>query len=308
MRYEDRIAPILEDLAESAARLGHEHERRIGHLSELADAMISAALATGADTPQALTAALAALPHPDAPVAGDDTPEFHRVTVAGALSATATIDRVALTVALHRALNAHLGRPLALSDMEGGVQPPPERSRVVYVRSQLSDTALARFCGVLPTATVGERRSLREVMDDVDSGYADYGMLPLYSDGLPIQSVCTDLDTYGLKLTLITYVPNGEGSVCYGLFSRATVTPCPPCGMLLLHIPTGEGAPTAMTAALTLLGARVTRADSVPLSHDHRRCGYRVSAVANAGVLPLLLLYETIFAPGDTVCGFFAEV
>ena len=308
MPYEDRIAPILADLAESAVRLGHEHERRLGHLADLAEAMLSAAVATGADSPQALTAALAALPHLSDPKAGEDTPAFHRATVAGALLATAIEDRVALTVALYRALTAHLGRPPALEDMEGGVQPPPARCRIVYVRSQLSDAALARFCGVLPTPTVGERRSLREVMDDVDSGYADYGILPLYSDGLPIQSVCTDLDTYGLKLTLITYLPNGEGSVCYGLFSRATVTPCPPRGMLLLHVPTGDGAPTGAAAALTLLGARVTRADSVPLSHDTRRCGYRVSAVADGELLPLLLLYETIFAPGDTVCGFFAEV
>lgn len=308
MQAEDRIAPILSDLTESAVRLGHEHERRLGHLSELAETMVAAARAVGAKDPAALLSALAAMPPLPPPVAGEDTPAYHRASVGAALTSYAVLDRVALTQALYRRVTAQIGRPPALSDMEGGVQPLPARCRIVYVRSQLSDSALARFESVLPSPSVAERRSMREVMDDVDSGYADYGILPIYSDGLPIQSVCTDLDTYGLKLALVTYLPNGEGNVCYGLLSRTAVTPCPPRAMLLLHVPPEDGTPLSLPSALALLGGHVTRIDATPLSHDLRRCGYRVTVTADGDTLPLLLLYQTIFAPGDTVCGFFAEV
>ena len=304
----EKYDPILADLAESAARLGYEQERRLGHLSELAEGLLAAAVTAGGNTPSSLTAALAGLVSLPQPMAGDDTPEFHRAAVVGALSLTALLDRVMLTRLLAKGISEQIGTPLALWDMDGGVQPLPERRRVVSVRSQLSDAALARFGEVLDFTAIGDRRSLREVMDDVDSGYADYGILPLYSDGLPIQSVCADLDTYGLKLSLITYLPNGEGNVCYGLFSRTCVTPCPPRGMLLLHVPAEDGAQDLLPLALTLLGARVSRADAVPLSRDRRRCGYRISAIADSATLPLLLLYQTIFSPGDTVCGFFAEV
>ena len=302
-----RLAPVLENLGESTVALGREHEKRLGHLSELAEEVVRALAPTDMRTllaalPQALEEALPTY------LAGEDTPTAHAATLRGALASLAGYDAAELTLLLRRAAERRLGAPLTLSDLAEGTKPPPARSRVVYVSNPLSDAAVPALTASLGAPRVAQRQTLRELFDDVDNGYADYAILPMSSDGVPIPSVTTLLDTYEMKLAAIHTVPTEEGGVVFGLLCRLAVELFPPRYLLLRLLPEREGELAAILAAAGRLSCRIPYLAPTPLTYDRGRFAYRLVAAGDADGLASLALYLALFAKGHTVCGCYDAV
>ena len=309
---EGRFAPTLDNLTAGAMRIAHEREKRMGHLSELADALLDAALeAGGEDTPRALLSAIAAiLPSCKAPPPCDPTvPLRHATLWSAALSSVDALDRACLSLAVLRALERHFGRPMTLSDIGDGAMPPPERERVVYVKNPLADAAYTRLSTLLDAPTVGHRQSFRELFDDVENRYADYAILPLLSDGVAIRSVSSLFYDYDLKICAVSAVPTEEGEILFALITRGAVIHRPPRYFMFHTLPEHGAAPLSLFGAVAALGAALVRLDPVPLTYDSSRFGYRVIAAAEDEAAFLALsVYLSLYAPGYTGYGFYTQI
>lgn len=312
MTAEGRFAPTLDNLAEGAFSIARLHEKRAGYLSEFAEALLAAALEAGGDaTPRALLLSVAALISAvEAPPPADPTlPPRNLPLWQGALAAVDALDRARLALCLCRVLERQLGRPLSLADVGDGVQPPPERERVVYVKSPLTDAAYLKLSPLLTAPTVGHRQSFRELFDDVENHYADYAILPLLTDGVTVQSVSSLFYDYALKICAVCAVPTEDGEIVFALVSRGAVLHRPPEYATFHVLPVGGGAPTALFDALPLLGARLLRLDPVPLTYDPSAVGYRVSvSAADTNALVALSVYLLLYAPGYTGYGFYVRL
>ena len=312
MTAEGRFAPTMENLAEVALSIARLQEKRAGHLSELAEALLAAVLDAGGDgTPRALLSAISALlpaceqspPHDPA------MPARHAPLWQGALSSVDALDRAWLALAVRRLIERQIGRPLTLADVGDGVQPLPERERVVYVKNPLADAAYANFSPLLTAPTVGHRQGFRELFDDVENHYADYAILPLFSDGVAVQSVSSLFYDYGLKICAVSAVPTEEGEILFALISRGALIHRPPeCGMFHILPERGE-APIALLTAVAPLGARLLRLDPVPLTYDTSQVGYRaIAAAEDPDACVSLSVYLSLYAPGYTGYGFYAHL
>ena len=309
---EGRLAPTLDNLAEGAMRIAHEREKRMGYLSELSEALLSSAIEAGGDrSPRSLLSAIAALlpacinPPPHDPV----MPAHHAALWRSALHSADTLDRVGLALSLRHTLEGHLGRALTLSDVGDGILPPPERERVVYVRNPLADAAYARLSTLLSSPTVGYRQSFRELFDDVENRYADYAVLPIFSDGVTVQSVFSLFYSYGLRICGISAVDTEDGEILFALVTRGAVLHRPPEYFMFHILPDNGEVPLPLFDAILPLGASLYRLDPVPLTYDSTRFGYRVIARADdADAFISLSLYLSLYAPGYTGYGFYSRV
>lgn len=312
MTGEGRFAPTLDNLTEGAARIVHEREKRMGYLSELAEALLDAALdAGGEDTPRVLLSAIAALipackaqpPH-DAALPSQHTALWH-----SALFSVDVLDRACLALAVRRSLERHFGRPMTLSEVGDGALPLPGRERVVYVKNPLADAAYARLSVLLSSPTVGHRQSFRELFDDVENHYADYAVVPLFADGVAVQSVSSLFYDYGLKICAVSAVPTEEGEILFALVTRGAVVHRPPKCFMFHILPEHGAAPLALFDAIAALGASLTRLDPVPLTYDTTCFGYRVIAAAeDADAFVTLSVYLSLYAPGYTGYGFYTQI
>ena len=309
---EGHFAPVLDNLAEGAAVIAHESEKRLGHLSELAEALLSSALEAGSEkTPRALLAAIAALlPACAAPPPCDAAlPAHHKGLWHSALASLEALDRACLALAVRRVLERHFCRPLSLSDIGDDVLPPPARERVVYVKNPLADAAYAKLSTLLSSPSVGYRQSFRELFDDVENHYADYAILPIFADGVAVQSVSSLLYDYGLKLCGVSAVPTEEGQILFALAARGAVIHRSPQYFMFHILPDDMAVPTVLLGAITLLGATPKRLDPVPLTYDTARCGYRVIAAADGeDAFVTLSVYLSLYAPGYTGYGFYTQI
>ena len=310
MTAEGRFAPTLDNLTEDAFSIARLQEKRAGYLSELAEALLAAAVEAGSDpAPRALLSAISALlPACEQPSPYDPAmPARHAPLWQGALSAVDTLDRAWLALAVRRQIEHRLGRLLTLAEVGDGVLPLPERERVVYVKNPLADAAYERLAPLLGAPTVGNRQSFRELFDDVENHYADYAILPLFSDGVAVQSVSSLFYDYGLKLCAASAVPTEEGEILFGLVGRGALLHRPPEYFTFHILPERGGAPVALLAAAAPLGTRITRLDPVPLTYDPSQVGYRVIAAAeDPDAFVSLSVYLSLYAPGYTGYGFYA--
>jgi hypothetical protein len=179
---------------------------------------------------------------------------------------------------------------------------------VVYVSNRLSDEAVPALTSLLSGATVAQRQSLRELFDDVENGYADYAILPMSSDGVPIPSVTALFDTYEMKLAAVHTVPTEEGGVVFGLLSRHAIELTPPRYLLLRLLPEREGELTALLAATRRFFCRVCYLAPTPLTYDRGRFAYRLVVGGERDALVTLTLYLSLFMKGHTVSGYYTEV
>lgn len=309
---EGRFAPVLDNLTEGAMRMAHEREKRMGHLFELSEALLASALEGGGeDSPRSLLAAVSALlPACAASTPQDPTlPAHHAALWRNALSSVEMLDRVCLALAVRRTLEGHIGRVLTLADVGDAVLLPPERERVVYVRNPLADAAYERLSTLLSSPTVGYRQSFRELFDDVENRYADYAVLPLYSDGITIQSVSSLIHDYGLKICGVSAVPTEEGEILFALITRGAVIHRPPSRFMFHILPENGAAPLSLLHAVFALGASLVRLDPIPLTYDNSCFGYRVIAAAeDPDIFVSLSVYLSLYAPGYTGYGFYSRV
>ena len=309
---EGRFAPVLDNLTEGALHVVHEREKRMGHLSELAEALLSAVLEAGGDgSPRALLSAVAAqLPSCTAPLPQDNgMPAHHAALWRSSLFAVDVLDRACLALAVRRAIEGQIGRPLSLADIGDGIMPPPARERVVYVKNPLADAAYAKLSGLLTAPTVGHRQGFRELFDDVENQYADYAVLPLLADGVAVQSVSSLFYDYGLKICGVSTVPTEDGEILFALLARGALVHRPPRYFMLHTLPEHGEAPLSLFSAIGVLGASLVRLDPVPLTYDTSRFGYRVIAETDEpDVFVTLSVYLSLFAPGYTGYGFYTQI
>ncbi len=285
----EEIAVTLENLADSDGRRAREARRRLGHLSELADSLIRTLSAAGeADSPRALLGGAAGL-----------------LADVGQAPLDAA-DRAELTLFLLLAAERLFGAPVTAAALAGGPCPPPGRARTVYVRNPLTDGAYLRLSTLLTSPTVGYRQNFRELFDDVENGYADYAVLPLFAGGHRIASVAALLDERSLFITATVTVPTEEDEVVFGLLAREPFAHRPPTRFLFRVEAEGGAALPAYLAAASRFGLSPVRLDAAPAPYGGDRTDLRILLSGND--FAPMLAYLSLFAPSFTGYGFYTEL
>ena len=282
------LAPILENLAENAASAARECEKRVGHLSELAYAVAERLAAAGeATSPFAFFPAAATL-------------------LAGLLPFT-DADRAHLARCLQKEAEARLGRALTLFDFAEGAVLPPDRSRTAFVENPYALEAYRRFGAHLTLPTPLVRNSLRELLDDVENGYAEYAVLPLLSGGVRISSVSRMIEEYGHAIVAVTTVKTSDGEAVFALLARRPVRLAPPT---LGSVVSSYGAVglAGLLTALPLLGLTLAHVDPLPPSPGGPTALYSVTVRGEEAALTSLLVYLSLFVPGYLGGGFYTEI
>ncbi|MBO7761373.1 MAG: hypothetical protein J6T24_01095 [Clostridia bacterium] len=280
----EALAAPLADLSENAVRLSRDREKRYGYLSEAATALVMhlASLGEG-ESPAALYAAAAA-----------DLP---------ALPPGDAVDFSALFL---RAVEGQVGRPLTLLDLPDGARVPPGRHRIVYVESPISADACARFAALFTDAVCHTRMTLRELCDDVENGYAEYAILPLFADGAAIPSVTALLEERGLAIAATVRCPVREGEIVYGLLSASPVLLFPPTHFFLRYRAEGETGASPVLAALAEFPLAVEYLDTLPSSYDG--AVFRILVRGEEGTFLQLLSYLLLYVPTFMGYGFYTEL
>ncbi len=305
------IQATVENLREVSRRQSAEWEKRKAHLEEAARAYLAAALEGEPTDPTALYLATEPL-----------TRAFHTVTphdnmlpanrdgmIEYLMDLTYT-DRVALADAFLQAAADHFGRPLTLADFPEGAAPRPEGKRVCYVRGHLADRAFAPLTEALGTPSVQYRESFREVADDVENGYADYGILPLSADGAPLHSVTELIGRHGLHLVDTLRLPSEEGEgTAFALLCRSAATLSDEVDTFSFRfVPVEEEALPALLRCLSVYGGRLLACNTAPLSYNTARFLCTVTLGGDETVFCRLLSYLTLFVPGFATLGFYREL
>ena len=284
MRSEALGAPLA-DLAENAARIEREREKRYGYLSEAAEALVRRLSEDGeGQSPEALFASAAADPIP--------------------LSAEDRVDFAALFL---RAAARALGHTLSLSDLPDGPRPLGGRFRTVRLDNPLAEAAYLRFLPLLTQPTCHTRQSLFELCDDVENGYADYAVLPLFADGVAIPSVAALLEERGLAIAAALTLPSHEGELVFGLVSAAPVLLRPPTHFFFRYRPEGEEGLPALLSALSHLSLEILYLDTLPAPYGERAM-LRILVRAEEEVLLQLYSYLALYAPTSVGYGFYTEL
>lgn len=236
-------------------------------------------------------------------------PLHHAALWRCSLASVDTLDRACLALAVRRVIEGRLGRLLSLADIGDGILVPPVRERVVYVKNPLADAAYAKLSALLTAPTVGYRQSFRELFDDVENRYADYAVLPLFADGVAVQSVSSLFYDYGLKVCGVSTVPTEDGEILFALVARGALLHRPPRYFMFHALPEHGDVPLSVFSAVGVLGASLVRLDPVPLTYDSTRFGYRVIAAADLpDAFVTLSVYLSLFAPGYTGYGFYTQI
>ncbi|MBQ2719786.1 MAG: hypothetical protein IJF73_06945 [Clostridia bacterium] len=303
----DRLGAVLDNLGENAAALLRWEEKRLGHIAELAETLVSELSASGeVGSPRALLSALssavAALPPPTLPEGGLAR---HRPALLAALTALSDRDRAHLATAVRTAVEGRLGRPLSLSDFAGGPVPPRGEGRLVYVQNPHTDHALSRLLPLVGTPTVTHRESFRELVDDVQGGHADYALLPLRSGGTPIASVSAMLEEHGLAVLAVLSLDAGGSEAVFGLLGRESVRLGPPTHFLFTSALPGLGL-AGLLSALSALPVTLERWDALALDGGEGDL-YRLSVRGDDATLVPFLVYLSLFVPGYIGHGFYFE-
>ena len=286
----EELATSLGNLAESVTRGEEERLFRRGHLSELARSTSLHLIKAGeAGDPRSFFAA-----------AG----ELLRDTVVSHLDAADLSELSLLLLSEAERLWGERPRPEQLG---GGPVPATERSRVVYVRNPLSDTAYDRFSRILTAPTVGYRQNFRELFDDVENGYADYAVLPVRSGGVMIPSVSALIEERGLAVASVTRIPS-EDEVLFALLSREAVALCPPSSFLLRLRLGAEKAPIALFRALAAFGLSLAHLEMRPVPYEEGILAARLLVDVGGGGLSAFLAYLALYAPDWMGYGYFTEI
>lgn len=282
------ISVPLDNLADSDGRRLREERRRLGHLSELAASLAKHLSEVGeADSPRTLLGGAAGL-----------------LAEVGASSLGAR-DRAELTLLLLREAERRFGAPVTASALAGGPCPPPSRARTVYVRNPLTDGAYLRLSSLLSAPTVGYRQNFRELFDDVENGYADYAVLPLFAGGHFVGSVAALLEERSLFITAAVTVPTEEDEVTYGLLSREPFALRAPTHFSFRVGAEDAEALTAHLAAAARFGLSLVRMDAAPTFYGGgMTCRYLFTGEDFAP----MLAYLSLFAPSFTGYGFYTEL
>lgn len=284
----DGLAIPLSNLADSTARIAREGVRRLGHLSELTYAAVSEIRAAGeGESPRTLfsSASLLGL---------------------GGVEAKTAEDRAAVVRALLGEAVALFGHPISAAELADGPRPPLGRARTVYVRNPLTDRAYAALSPLLSSPTVGHRQNFRELFDDVENGYADYAVLPLFAGGRPIGSVALLLEERALYVTATANISTEEDEVTFALLSREPVAHRSPT-RFLFRFAAEETAELAMLLeALPALGLSLLQLDAAPLPYEGGGMSCRL-LLAGEDFAPILV-YLALYAPSFTSYGFYIEL
>lgn len=282
------ISVSLDNLADSDGHRAREDRRRLGHLSELA-ASLAKQLSEGGEgeSPRALLGGAASL------------------LSEGVGEHLGADDRAELTLLLLSAAERRFGAPVSAAALAGGPCPPPSRARTVYVRNPLTDGAYLRLSSLLSAPTVGYRQNFRELFDDVENGYADYAVLPLFAGGHFVSSVSALLEERSLFITATVTVPTEEDEVTYGLLAREPFTHRAPTHFAFrVGIGSGES-PTVHLAAAARFGLSLVRMDAVPTPYGGGlSCRFLLAGKEFAP----MLAYLTLFVPSFTGYGFYTEL
>ncbi len=293
------LSPVLANLGENTAACLTEREKRLGHLSELAFLIAEQVAASGGTaSPFAFFPAAAAL-----------LAEL-RENVPASLLATplpsdlAGADGAHLARFLLEEAERRLSRPLTLLDFADGVVPPPARSRTVYVDNPHAAEAYRRFSAVLPSPTLAHRENFRELFDDVENGYAEYAVLPLFSEGVRIASVFRMIEEYGHSIAAVTSLPVGEGEAVFGLLSRRSVCLGPVTHSFLSSSLEGIGL-SGLLSALPVLGLREGRIEPLPPPPGRSHTLFGVEVMGDERAFVTYLAYRSLLLPGCLGGGFY---
>ena len=279
------LSAPLADLSENAVRLARDREKRYGYLSEAATALAAELSLLGeGDTPAALYAA-----------------------AVSRLPALAPEDEVDFAGLFLRAAEKRAGHPLSLSDLPDGAGRPPERHRIVYVKNPISEDACTRFSALFSDAVCHSRMTLRELCDDVENGYADYAVLPLFADGAAVPSVASLLEERGLAVAATVRCPMREGEIVYGLLSSAPVRLCPPTRFFFRYRAEGDLGAAAVLSALARFPLSVEYLDTLPVPYDEGAV-FRILVAGEEGALCSLLSYLLLYVPTFVGYGFYTEL
>lgn len=306
---EEALSRSLDNLSGGAAVIARGQEKRLGYLSELADTFLEGIMTAGeATSVRSLigiaATALSVLPSGNA--CERTEPGRNRYLWDATLSELAEGDRALFARIMVKKCKEHFGHEIGLSDFADGAVPPPERSRTVYVRNPLSDRAYQAFSGMIGSPTVGYRQGFRELLDDVEHGYADYAVLPLFSGGARIGSVFSLLEDYGLHVAAVTVLDGGEEDVTFALLAREAVTLSLPNRFLFSLTLAGEEL-AGVLAAMRRLEVLPRRFEATPLPYENGRLSLCAAVGGDERSLIDFLTYLSLFWPGYVGYGFYTE-
>lgn len=304
-----RAAAVLDNLAENALAVSRLAEKRLGHVSELAETVIGELAAAGeVGSPRALLSAassvFSSLLSPAVPPA-DGLPR-HRAALSATLSSLSATDRAYLAGSVLAAAERVLGRPLAPGDFADGTVPPPEVSRLVCVRNPHTERALLRFLPLIGAPTVADRRDFTEVVDDVRGGHADYAVLPLRSGGVALGSVSAMLEEHGLAVLATVTLDTEGGEAVFGLLGRRSVRLGPPTHFLFTSALADVGL-SGLFAAVEALPVLIERCEPLPTPEGEDPL-FRLAVRGEEAALVPFLVYLSLFVPGYIGHGFYFEL
>lgn len=220
-----QVAPIADNLQAIAAREQALHECRLAHLRERA---------------RLLNAEFAAQPlffleesfrvryreegeRPEPTLTGvprEHVEDVRRLWRAQGAQDAAYFCRALL--AYYRATHgADSVSPVSFCAPSAAEQLPFETDRIAYLKNAFADRAYEQFAKILPDAVVSYCEDFTGVCEEVTSGRARYGILPLENstDGR-LKAFHTLLRRYDLKTVLVCDVPVGDGVTQFALLGR----------------------------------------------------------------------------------------
>ena len=303
------LACSLGNLSHGASAIAAGQEKRLGYLSELADALIESLVKTGEVTSARSLTVLVSQALAELPMGCEcarTEPARNRRLWDVALAELAEGDRALFAGVFAKKCEACFGRAMSLSDFPDGTAAPPERSRTVYVRNPLSDSAYRLLSERVTAPTVAYRQGFRELCDDVENGYADYAVLPLFSGGARIGTVFSLLEDYGLHVAAVASLDGGEEEVTFALVSREALALLEP-NRFLFSLTLPEDALPGLTLAMRRIGVLPKRFEAVPLSDEAGQLTLRAAVGGDVRSLTVFLIYLSLFWPGCVGYGFYTE-
>lgn len=289
---------VRRNLSSNRDQLFTEYGKRLGHLFEAA--YESASEENGAFFSPLLPAEDSLIPESAAGSYGGNRPFL---CLFGNLLTDA--DKIAFASFYQEEWEKHLGRKASLSDFPEGCRPVPKRQRVAYVRNPHADQAFARFNSLFPGASVDYCSDFREVCDELDGGYADFGLLPLFSGNAVIGSVEALLSGYGLRIALL--FPEGEDRAVFALLCREPVTLLPPTHFRFSFVPENDNELPSLLRAIHAAGCTLIHAGTLRREGTERDA-FHLSVLGEEDAFCRLMVYLSLFLPGFAGYGFYSEL
>lgn len=217
-------------------------------------------------------------------------------------------DRAELVLLLVSECRRIRGEGLTVGALLGAADTPPVRERTVYVRSTVADRAYLALSAPLHAPSVGYRESLRELLDDVENGYTEYAVLPLFSGGSPARSVLSRIEERGLFVLLAAEVPSPDDELHFALVSRTVRLFGEPDRLLLRYEPYGVEGVSAVAHAARRFGLFPLWEEITALPYGKGRCAARTLLRGDEESILQILVYLLLFSRDFAVYGCYTEI